>query len=419
MTTLLCPIFKLKAGQTAVFEEVPVGHGKFYVQELIKEADRDQYMTREANGGYSSDIKVNQNAPIWQGLIKWTGRTYFASEYDASNPEIGPYQTVWYGASGPITDTDGSSVAFAYEHQNGVYEDRLASLSITKELTSYGSITGQTYKINVELDGESLPEGTTYTVGSETRTVGFDESGNSYVELAGGETAVISNILSGTAFHVWEAEASAKGHTVTYTNNSASGNGEDIVVGTDGVTGIIRVFDHVQLTVSNVQHGTELTIPVIKNYYKFEGTSYSYTFKLWEMTMNEGATDTTLAASWTQADTALVSKKVTFTQKTTNFDLTTLTYLKSEFDTFPAVKYYMIEETGETSPTVNNKNQFMIEVTITEDSTTGAISAAITKIYQRSSSTKAWAEYTGTTPKFTNKLVGSLTVTKTLEGGSI
>jgi LPXTG-motif cell wall-anchored protein len=407
-------IFKIKAGQTAVFEKITAQTNmpKFYVQELIQEADYQQYMTQNG-ASYTSKIKVNGTSPQWQGKINWNGRTYFASKFNQANPYLGPYGIVWYGVSSPDTDPNtGESFGFYFNQQNGVYEERLAKLSITKKVEAEANAPALTYKINVALDGEPLPEGTTYTVGTATRTVGFDAAGNSYVELVGGETAVISNILSGTQFHVWESEESAKGHTVTYVNKSASGHGENVVANTTGVTGTIRVNDHVQLTVTNTQHGTELSFPVEKEFYYFEGTSYTYTFNLWEMTKNEDGTFTQMG------DAALQSMDVTFTTDVaTNFKFDTITYMKHDFDSLPATKYYMIEETGETSPTMDNTMQYLVEVTIFESGE--GIEARITNILQRSSAQEVWEDKKADGVVFVNTLTGSLTVTKKVEGGSL
>ncbi len=410
-------IFKIKAGQTAIFEGVPATNSRFYIQEMIKEEDLEQYMIQNGQN-FTSDIMVNDGRPIWQGQISWDGRGYFSntSAYNPYAPEVGPYGYVWYGASGPITDaaSDTGNVFF-FNHQNGVYEDKLASLSITKAVTvnpsNFPAVTGR-YQVCVELDGAPLPEGTTYTVGSETRTVGFDTDGNSYVELAAGETATLVNILSGTQFRIWEAEASAKGHTVTYSNLSSYGNGENIVSTSSGITGIVRVDDHVRVRVNNVQYGTSLNIPVTKSFASYSGGPYTCTFSLTEMVPDGNGGYQALGDPLT--------KDVQFTGAAAQtFTLASVTYYKQEFDSFPAVKYYMIEETGETAPMVDNTKQYLVVVTVTENSRTGAITANITNILERPTADGTWADNGAANVAFVNTLTGSLTVTKTVSGSSI
>ena len=90
--------------------------------------------------------------------------------------------------------------------------NKLGSLSIGKTLTSYSPARSTPqFDFEVTLDGVKLPVGTVYTVGTDSRTV--TQAG--IISLAPDETAVITNILSGSQFTVKETAASSADYVVT------------------------------------------------------------------------------------------------------------------------------------------------------------------------------------------------------------
>lgn len=94
------------------------------------------------------------------------------------------------------------------------------------------------------LGGTLLPVGAAYTVGTETRTV----STEGIIELAVGETALIDGILSGTEYTVREVEGS---YTTTYTGTTS---------------GTFESGQLVEITVTNADYATHVTLPILKTY---------------------------------------------------------------------------------------------------------------------------------------------------------
>lgn len=231
-------IFKIKAGQTAVFENIPENAGSYRVRELLDSSIVGQY------GQIKVDGTVVTNYDITVGSESFTGVT-----------------------SPPKSISDGNSI---FSFNNQVTYSGLGKLSIEKILNAYeGYESGEkTFDFEVTLDGKPVPEGTEYKV------VKKDESGQeseirvgkvkriegsssaetiNVITLAPGEKAVISNILAGTKFTVNETEASSKGCIVSYKLNVeawSSANGS--------VSGTIEVSSEVEVSVTNTIEDYEL-----------------------------------------------------------------------------------------------------------------------------------------------------------------
>lgn len=379
-------IFTLKAGQTAVFNGIKENSGKYYVQELIKAADNAQYPI----------VYINSTQTRYNALVDWQYRTYFSglTTFDSKNPiYTGPYGYEWYGRSGYDTDSS-TNAAFHFEQQNRVDVSKLGSLSITKKVESYVMALANTYfKIYVELDGEPLPVGTSYTVGGKLRKV--TEAG--YMEIAAGETATLANIISGTQFYIQEESGSAEGYTVTYgqTNaDEATSNGTSI-------SGVVRVNTNVAVVVTNSEVGTTVTIPGTKSLVNPDGAEHSYTFSLTEVTDSTGATVKDGGLSGYQAT-------ATTTDGTDDFSFT-INYIQVDIGTLPAKFYYRITENGAADSLVNT-TVYVAEVTITE--TADGIAAAVTGMW------KDGAKVDTLSADFVNTLSSSLTLEKTVDGGT-
>ncbi len=385
-------IFTLKAGQTAYFEGIKENEGKYYVQELIKEEDNNLYPL----------VYVNDVESRYNDIITWTERKYFSetSEFDAENPQIGPYSSKWYGRSGQDTDPS-TSASYHFEQQNRLDVKKLGKLSITKEVEAYEASRAITYyKMYVTLDGEPLPEGTSYVINDgSSRTV--TEAG--FIEIAAGETATISNIISGTRFLVQEDTASSAGYTVTYKQTGAS------EVENDGtcISGVIHIGDSqtsplVEVTVTNAEHGVSVKIPVTKEFRAGgDDKERTFTFTLKEVTDDTGLTVV-------DSGTTLTGTITTPTEKSLEF---LLSYYSRQFTAGTHRFYYKITETGTSDDALPNDQAFIAEVTVIKNEGSEEISASV-KIYPKGESSELAAA------TFVNTLTGNLKLEKIVEGGT-
>ena len=107
-------IFTLKAGQTAIFEDIPENSGTYYVQELIKEKDHQQY---------DGTVTINGVDSRYNSMITWSSRSW-ASGFDPNDGTIGPYNSRWYGYSSQDTNADADRT-FHFDAQNDVVTQRL------------------------------------------------------------------------------------------------------------------------------------------------------------------------------------------------------------------------------------------------------------------------------------------------------
>lgn len=257
-------IFSIKAGETAVFA-VPENAGRYYVQELIKEGEKEQY---------DDAVGVNGEPSVYNSLIKWT------EEHRPWVKDTGPPAGNWYGYNGPWVNASDSHT-FVFKVNNTADVSKLGSLEITKVVTAYQRArTIQQFDFEVTLDGQPLPVGTAYMVGAETRKV--TEKG--IITLAAGETAQIAHILTGSRFTVQETAASAGGYYVTY-------SGSEGVDTTGGLAkGVIAMKSTVSVTVTNGEKGASVDIPFTKTLHDPDGKKHSYTFLLEQVTDASGET---------------------------------------------------------------------------------------------------------------------------------
>lgn len=385
-------IFTLKAGQTAYFAGIKENAGKYYVQELIKEEDNNLYPT----------VYVNDVLSRYNDIITWAERKYFSdtSDYDAENPEIGPYSSKWYGRSGQNTDPS-TSASYHFEQQNRLDVEKLGKLSITKKVEAYETSREiNYYKMYVTLDGEPIPEGTSYVINDGTSRPVNEEG---FIEIAAGETATISNIISGTRFLVQEDTASAAGYTVTYEQTGAS------EVENDGtcISGVIHIGDSqtsplVEVTVTNAEHGASVKIPVTKEFRAGgDDKQRTFTFTLEEVTDGTGSTVV-------ESGTILTGTITTPTETSLKF---LLSYYSRQFTVGTHRFYYRITETGTSDDALPNDQAFIAEVTVVKNEGSEEISASV-KIYPKGESNEL------TEATFVNILTGDLKLEKIVDGGT-
>lgn len=327
-------VFTLKANQTAVFSEIDENAGRYFVRELLDPDAFKQYGTIQVDG---SDVtKNNENVTV--GSDTFTG------------------------VDSPVKDMSSGSTSFHFNNQ--VTFNKLGSLSIEKTLTEYSPTrSASQFTFEVTLDGQPLPVGTTYTVGTESCTV--TEEGK--ITLPAGKTAVISGILAGSTFTVKETEASSQGYVVTYTLDGVE------QTGSDGVTGIIKTNTQTHISVNNAEQGTEVAIPVQKTLNAPDGNAHTYTIQLEQVTSE---TDLTPATPGFRQELPLT---ITTQPVTGQF---TIGYAKNSLGTLPQTFYYKItEKTDGITDTLFDTAVYVVEVTVTNSD--GTLTATITKVTKK------------------------------------
>lgn len=323
-------VFVLKADQTAVFKDIPENAGRYFVRELLSADAFAQY-----------------------GQIKVDGVT------QTTNYDVTVGADSFKGVNSPVKDMSDGSTVFTFNNQ--VTFHKLGSLKITKILETYSRPRSvPRFAFLVTLDGAPLPVGTVYAVGEDTKTV--EEAG--IIHLAPGETAVISDILAGSAFAVEELAASAEGYYVTYAVDG---------VVTNSASGIIQTDACVSVSVTNSEKGASLQIPVEKLLEMPDGKEHHYVLLLEQVTDSTG--ETLAEPAYSESLTV----DITTDPVAGAF---TLNYIQASLKTNPAVFYYRITEQSsqEESKTVFDSSQYVVEVTVSHDSE--SCRAAITSLWK-------------------------------------
>ena len=321
--------FSLKAGQRAIFENVSAYSGDYFLRELTSAEDGGQHI-----------------------------------------PEY-------------ISNTPGT-VFFQVESQ--VVEAQLGALAITRK--TEGTDTVSASRLEVILDSQRLPVGTPYLLirrdGTEIpQTV--TEPGILILEPE--ETAIIGNILSGTAFQVQETEP--QHHTVTYTGNGP--------LQRDGgsLQGVIRSGQQTELLITQIQEGASVQIPVTQTITNgLDDGAYESSFRLVGVTDDTGETETGEEA---------LDKTLSFSGRQGAFAFT-ISYRKQDIPQLPATFYYrIIQEPDEHY--LSDDRLFVAEVLVAE-ADDGTISASLVQIH---GSDTGSADFTATQ-------AGALTLTLTVQG---
>ncbi len=367
-------VFTLKAGQTAEFAGIEENSGQYFVRELLEPEVYAQY-------GYSITV---DGAAITQN--------------DATQVVVGT--ETFQGVDSPVKDMADGSTTFDYD--NTVIFDKLGNLEIQKILTEYAPARDALqFEFMVTLDGVPLPVGTSYTVGSESRTI----TAEGRITLAPGEKAVISNILAGSKFTVQETAASAEGYTIDY-----SGDNVTVVTPADApayASGKILLDASVTVAVNNSENGAIVEIPVEKTLTNPDGAEHSYSFVLEQVTDSTGATLTENGTRLTTSATfpAVEGDQIPANQQQSVFQLS---YLEK---TTPIGKYYYkITETSDENPlVVYDDTVYVAEVTVSK--TEGVFTAAITGLWVDGVSAPQTAA-----AAFQNALLTNLSISKIIGG---
>lgn len=215
-------MFTLKAGQSAVFpdafgENAP----KYYVEELLPQNASGQYEgIQYTYTGSSGSVTITGNNGVVVG-----GDTYTGYKTNVIDPHPGQTATVSY--------------------TNTVNTENMATLQITKELQEGDTGNSEdVFQMQVKVNGELIAKETTYTVGSETKTVTTE----GIIELKAGETATIP-MLADSSYEVQEVNL----NTDLYKLVSYQKNTEEPVTAVEtAISGTIAAPEQEeQITVTN------------------------------------------------------------------------------------------------------------------------------------------------------------------------
>lgn len=320
-------VFKLKAGQTAVFSGIQENAGRYFVRELLDASAFDQYGKVTVDG---TSATTNYDVTIGGDAFK--------------------------GVDSPVKDVADGSTIFHFNNQVAFH--KTGSLAIQKTLDLYqGTPDPGSFRFRVTLDGSPIPVGTAYTVDGEPRAV--EEAG--IIPLNKDETAELLGILAGTPYTV--EEITTEGYWVTYSRNGQPQPGP--------VSGTIGVESRVAVTVNNSEKGTFVDIPVEKTLLSPNGKEHTFSFRFVRVTDRDGLTETGEAQT---VDVTITDRPVG-----TKFHVE---YPRRTLDQLPATFYYKVtEEVGKADwGTIYDRATYVVAVTVTEEP--NAISAAITGVWK-------------------------------------
>ncbi|MBQ7841299.1 MAG: LPXTG cell wall anchor domain-containing protein [Lachnospiraceae bacterium] len=379
-------IFTLKAGQKAEFVGIPETQGKYYVRELL---------AAEAIGQYG-EIRINGEV----------------TQPETDNVTIN--DTIYKAVESPVKDMSNGSTTFRID--NKITTERLGSLSIEKILNITNDKTGKTFKFKVMLDGEPLPKNTEYTIEgvSGSQKVEVDETDGkvtaSYVEVPQGKKAVISNIVAGSAFEV--TEINTADYTVSY---EVDGNSQGAV----NASGTIGVDKDVSVVVTNSEKGASVEIPVLKAMSVYGSVGRNFGFYLEEIVSDTDHTAVQGGTKDTQYVNALAADEGA-NARTTKF---TLSYPASKITDSDGIQefYYKISEIKGDDLVKYDETCYIVEVTVTKNAEN--MSADVTKVWKvKADGTKELisekSTFTSQTISFTNTILRSLIITKTVSGSA-
>ncbi len=295
-------VFAIKAGQRAEFAEIAENGGSYYVRELFRSVDFGQYETVTVNGVPA--------APVLEITLGDDSLSGFDSD---------------------IHDAAGGDAAFLFD--NRITCSKLGTLAVTKTLEKLDGSTDteSVFTILVEVDGNLLPVGTTYTVAEEERTV----SAAGEIGIKAGETALISKIISGSGFRIWEKESSVGDYIVSYTGSSG------VTGGAASAFGTVHTEEALEINVHNAEVGTSIDIPVTKTLSVSDGAPHTFTFTLEQVTDASGAELLENGVSLTA--------EIQVTDQTTADDAFTLNYYQNQIEASETFYYRVTETAAETA----------------------------------------------------------------------
>jgi len=348
-------------------------------------------------------LKAGQSAQFTKMLQKGNGATQYIVEEIMPDTLTGQYAGVEYLISGeggdavtedypaqPFTafqtDTLSAEQTQTVTFRNRVDTGKLGTLKITKQAAPGTQIPADLYfQIQVKLGEVLLPVGSHYRVGEERRAV--ESAGILF--LRAGETAVIEQgILSGTTCYVTELSSSLDGYRATY-SGTVEPDGT-VICNDDGASGTLPLSGTIHITIVNADYDFALQIPIRKTVLDFQRKD-TFSF-LVEQVEKTGDT-------WQVVET-LPETRITVIDSQTAEEVLTIGYCSHDEGVF----YYRITERTGDGSYLYDSSVFVVEVTVSGGR------AEITGIRKNGTDAE--------TVSFVNRAVTSLTVTKTITGGT-
>lgn len=348
-------------------------------------------------------LRVGQSAQFTQMLRKGNGATAYVVEELLPDDLTGQYSGVDYLISGiggeTITEHDPAAHFTAYKtgmlsadqtqtvtFRNRVDIRELGTLKITKQAAPGTVIPLDLFfQIQVKLGGNLLPVGTRYSVGETERTV---ETAGALL-LRVGETAVIEQgILGGTDYQITELSASFDGYRPTYTGIVHPAG--EVSCTADGATGIFPLAGTIHITIANADYDFAVDIPLSKKVLDFKGSS-AFSFSVEQVERKENG--------WIVTETR-PETRITVSGTNQARERITIGYRSHEAGVF----YYRIREIPGNELLLYDTAVYLVEITVADGK------AKITGIQRNGVDTEEIA--------FINRAVTTLTVIKTITGGS-
>ena len=364
-------VFTIKAGQMAVFGNIPENAGSYFVRELLDETVFAQY-----------------------GTVTVDGKSTTSDSY--TDVVIGTDH--FKGVDSPVKDMSDGSTSFTFSNHVDMYE--YGQLDITKELNEYDAAVGdKAFTFSLQLGGTPIHAGTPYLLIDKdgTTTEKTIENAGELIFLSG-QTVRFPKVLAGTVVTLQESAESAAGYNVAYTVTGMEANTvDDESLGTY-IIGTVGASSTVKITVENDKEGTKLPINGVKHLLYPDGASHTYTFVLRQIT---SLADHSFVEGGQYVKTTAVlsggSKEFTF-------------LLNFSSGTEAGTRYYLIYEEGAAETNGGDTTRYIVVVTTGVDG--GSVTAAVDRIY----TVGADGSLTETdSPVFTNKVVRSLTISKKIE----
>lgn len=313
-------VFKIKAEQTAVFNDIPEDAGKYFVRELLDVGAYEQYATIIIDG----NSKTTDN-----------------------NVTVG--SDTFVGADSSVKDVSDGSTSFHFN--NSVDLKKVGSISISKSLKEYNpSKTLRSFNFNVTLDGNPVPVGTEYTVGQEIRTV----TQEGIITISADETAVLTGIVAGSIFTVRETSDSAEGYVVGYVKDGQ-------LLTEDYAEGMILSATTVEILVKNSEKGVDFVIPIEKILEEADEKDYTCVIELERVTAFDDMTP--YEPSLVKTLPITVSKETVQASFEVGISQATLGSL-------PQKMYFRITEqqSDEYENMIYDESVYVVEVTVSNDS---------------------------------------------------
>ncbi len=358
-------VFTLKAGQTAVFPDIQENAGRYYVRELLDTTVFEQYGTITVDGSSTTT--------------------------DHNMPDVVIGSDTFKGVSSAVKDISDGNTAFNFTNIIDIYE--YGALSIKKNYNEYESTSeAKPLTLNISFGGEPMPVGTAYTLikpDGTTKAKSVTQTGK--ITFNSDEEVKFTKMLAGTVVTVKEDSSSAAGYDVYYSIKDGKMTELQDTGGEKYIEILVPSGQEAKLSVTNERIGKKINIPISKNILYPDGSEHAYTFVI------EGI------QGLTNLETNGFRNEIKVTVKDTEKDFNfTLNYPPG---TKAGDYYYIIYEKDS-----NNKNgmdlaRYIAKVTVTVSG--GTTSAEITGLYKENG-TKV------DTLSFTNRVVRSLTVSKTV-----